>query len=364
VSPFFAAALGRGRRAADYHRKVTIAVVGAGIIGCAVAFELARRGFPVEVFDARHVGAGATHATAGVLAPFIEGPAPTPLQELLIESFRLYDEFVADVEATAGVAVEYRRCGTFELADAQEGRSRLDRVAHLAQTAGFEAVWTNLSQAEGGGVAGFGLLIHAQGYVRVEQLITALKRGAESRGARFHEGEAVQRVEDAGTSVTVHTRQRRLDYGATVVAAGAWSDALSAETVGVRPVRGQIVRLGWQGPTPAHVLWTPDCYVVPWMDGQLLVGATVEEVGFDGRVTVEGIAGLLRAAARLLPGAADATFLEARAGLRPATSDGLPVIRPSRRSERILYATGHFRNGILLTPVTSRRIADLIAAIR
>jgi glycine oxidase len=343
---------------------VTIAVVGAGIIGSAVSYELARRGVRVDVFDGRRAGAGATHATAGVLAPFIEAPAPGPLQELALESFRLYDDFVAEVQATAGVAVEYRRCGTFEFAEAPDDRSRLDRVASLAQAAGFEAEWTNLSAADGGGVGGSGLLIQAQGYVRVEQLMTALKHGAERRGAAFHEGEAVERIEEAQTRVAVHTRQRRLDCDAVVVAAGAWSDALGAETVGVRPVRGQIVRLGWPGRLPSHVLWTRDCYVVPWTDGQLLVGATVEEVGFDERLTVEGVGGLLRAAAQLLPGAGEATFLEARAGLRPATADGLPVIRPSRRSDRILYATGHFRNGILLTPVTARRIGDLIAAIR
>src|SRR5690606_37155684 len=100
--------VGRSGRT-DYHRKVTIAVVGAGIIGCAVAFELVQRGFRVEVFDPRHVGGGATHATAGVLAPFIEAPAPGPLQALTIESFKLYDDFVARVQET-GVAVEYRCC--------------------------------------------------------------------------------------------------------------------------------------------------------------------------------------------------------------------------------------------------------------
>ena len=104
--------------------------------------------------------------------------------------------------------------------------------------------------------------------------------------------------------------------------------------------------------------------MVPWLDGTLLVGATAEEAGFDERVTVEGVAGLLRAVARLLPGAADATFLDARVGLRPASADGLPVIRRSQRSSRILYATGHYRNGILLAPLTSQRIADLIEAIR
>jgi len=363
VSPFCGGLPGGDGAGADYHREVTIAVVGAGIIGSAVAFELTQRGRRVDVFEARQVGAGATHATAGILAPFIEAPARGPLQELTIESFRLYDDFVARVQATAGVAVEYRRCGTFEFAETPGDRTRLDEVANIARAAAFEAEWTNLGPADAAAASGPGLLIDAQGYVRAEQLMAALRRAAEARGARFHEGEAVQRIEDEGGSVALHTGERRVDCDAVVVAAGSWSDDLGLEAVGVRPVRGQIIRLGWLGRLPARVLWTRDCYVVPWTDGQLLVGATVEEVGFDERVTVEGVGSLLRAASRLLPGASQATFLEARAGLRPATADGLPVIRPSRRSGRIIYATGHFRNGVLLAPVTSRRVADLIAAI-
>ena len=342
---------------------MTIAVVGAGIVGCAVAFELVQRGFRVEVFDPRHVGGGATHATAGVLAPFIEAPAPGPLRELTIESFKLYDHFVAQVQETSGVTVEYRRCGTFELAETPDDGERLRAAASLVRAAGFEAEPTALRLVDGAESAAPGLLIPSQGYVRVEQLLTALRRGIEQRGGRFNEGEGVQRIELAPTHIILQTATRRFSCEAVVVAAGSWSDSLGDETIGVRPVRGQLVRIGWPGPPPRHVLWTHDCYIVPWMDGTLLVGATVEEVGFDDRVTVEGVAGLLRAAARVLPGVADATFLDARSGLRPAAPDGLPVMRPSRRDARIIYATGHYRNGILLAPLTARRVADLVQAI-
>lgn len=327
-----------------------------------MAFELVQRGFRVEVFDPRHVGGGATHATAGVLAPFIEAPAPGPLQQLTIESFRLYDDFVARVQET-GVAVEYRRCGTFELAQTPDDEERLRAGASLAHAAGFEAEWAQLPLVDGADATVQGLLIPSQGYVRVEQLLTALRHGAEQRGGRFTEEEGVQRIELSPTHVILETGTRRCSCDAVVVAAGSWSDTLGVETIGVRPVRGQLVRIGWSGPPLRHVLWTHDCYVVPWMDGTLLVGATVEEVGFDERVTVEGVAGLLRAAARVLPGGGDATFLEARSGLRPASPDGLPVIRPSRRDPRIVHATGHYRNGILLAPLTARRVADLVQAI-
>ena len=327
-----------------------------------MAFELVQRGLRVEVFDPRQVGGGATHATAGVLAPFIEAPAPGPLQELTIESFRLYDDFVARAQAT-GVAVEYRRCGTFELAQTLDDGERLRAGARRAHAAGFDAEWAQLSLAGGADDTAQGLLVPSQGYVRVEQLLRALRHGVEQRGGRFNEGEGVQRIEPAPTHVTLQTGRRRFSCEAVIVAAGSWSDSLGDETIGVRPVRGQLVRIAWPGSPLRHVLWTHDCYVVPWMDGTHLVGATVEDVGFDERVTVEGVAGLLRSVAHVLPGAADATFLEARSGLRPATPDGLPVIRPSGRTSRIIYATGHYRNGILLAPLTSRRVADLVQAI-
>lgn len=338
-----------------------VIVAGAGIIGCAIAYELSRRGLSVEVFDPRQVGGGASHATAGVLAPFIEAPAQGPLQQLTLESFGLYDEFVASAQADSGVAVEYRRCGTWELAEDAEHEKQLDAVAARARAAGFVAEWRS-SALEGEDVAAGrrGLMIPSQGYVRVEQLLIALRQAAERRGARFFEGQAIERIALAGDEVVAHAGGRQVTCGALVIAAGSWSDAVGSESVGIRPVRGQLVRLRWARPPLPHILWGPDCYIVPWTDGTILVGATVENVGFDERATADGIRGLLAAASCLLPGAADATFLDARAGLRPASADGLPVIRPSERSSRLIYATGHYRNGVLLAPLTMQRVAAMI----
>ena len=334
---------------------------GAGIIGCAVAYELSRRGFRVQVFDPRPAGGGATHATAGVLAPFIEAPSTGPLQDLTLESFRLYDDFVSSVQGDSGIAVEYRRCGTFEVASSGNDEERLSRVAGMARAAGVAAQWQESAPDDAGWVfGGRGLLIPSQGYVRVEQLIAALRQGAERRGARFYEGEAILRVDPSENRIVVQTAGRRVSCDVLVVAAGSWSDSVGGEIVGVRPVRGQLLRLRWGGRPLPHVLWSHDCYLVPWTDGTLLVGATVEDVGFDERVTAGGVRTLLDAVCRLLPATADATFLDARAGLRPASADGLPVIRPSARWRRVIYATGHYRNGILLAPVTARRVAEMV----
>jgi glycine oxidase len=159
------------------------------------------------------------------------------------------------------------------------------------------------------------------------------------------------------------------DDGATwtarhvVVASGSWSGQLESPDPAaraVRPVRGQLIQLGWTGHPLGRVIWGKDCYVVPWRDGTILVGATVEEVGFDDRTTAAGVRDLLDAACELLPEAWCATFLDARAGLRPATPDSLPIIGPSTSIEGLVYATGHFRNGVLLAPLTATIVADLI----
>jgi glycine oxidase len=148
-----------------------------------------------------------------------------------------------------------------------------------------------------------------------------------------------------------------------VIAAGSWSDLVGPEETGVHPVRGQLLRLRWAGEPLPHVMWSDDCYVVPWLDGTVLVGATVEHVGFDERTTVAGVERLLSAVQRFLRAAAAATFLEARAGLRPGTANGLPVIRPSWDSPRVIYATGHYRNGILLAPLTARLVGTMVDAV-
>jgi glycine oxidase len=151
--------------------------------------------------------------------------------------------------------------------------------------------------------------------------------------------------------------------GHVVIAAGSWAGQLDVDdpaASAVRPVRGQLLRLHWRGAPLARIVWGPDCYVVPWQNSTILVGATVEDVGFDERTTAAGVRDLLDAVCELLPEAWGATFVEARVGLRPTTPDELPFLGPSERSDRIVYATGHYRNGVLLAPLTAQLVADWI----
>lgn len=338
-------------------------VVGAGIIGCAVARELARRGSRVLVLESRTAGAGATQASAGVLAPYIEAPGEGTLQSLTVRSLAMYDEFIAAVAREAGAAIEYRRCGTLEVAS---GASSVDRLAALGESirsAGVEAQWIDsghVSRFEPAlGPTHGALLVPSHGFVRASQLTAALLEAARRAGASFESGRRVDGLDVDGTDVTVRASGAAYRARTVVIAAGSWSGAIERAT-GVKPIRGQLLHLKWTSVPVSRVLWSERCYIVPWSDGSLLVGATVEDVGFDERATAGGVHELLAAATELLPGTAGASFIEARVGLRPATTDGLPLIARSAAHPSVVYATGHYRNGILLAPLTAELVGNLI----
>jgi glycine oxidase len=206
-----------------------------------------------------------------------------------------------------------------------------------------------------------GLLIPDHGYVGVATFMAALEEASGRRGARL-DIMPVARIESAG-GVRVHTGPAHIDSDAVVVAAGSWSGGIPmppAAPAPVRPVRGQILQFRFDSPPLTRIAWGSAAYLVPWTDGNLLVGATSEDVGFDDRVTEAGVAELRAAAADLLPASRTARFLEARAGLRPATPDELPIVGRSSTMRGVYYATGHYRNGVLLAPLTASLVADLV----
>jgi glycine oxidase len=344
-----------------------VIVVGGGIIGCAITRELARRGARVRLFEARAVGAGATHASAGMLAPYIEGHERGPLFELALRSLAMYDEFVSGVSAESGTIIDYRRCGSLEIASDESSADLLRATSEASGDAGLEWLATDdarrLEPALPPTVLG-ALLSPMHGYVAVSTLTEALAWAALRHGAEIETARHIRTIEPANDHLLV-TADDGGSWTAShvVVAAGSWSGQLSSAdraAATLRPVRGQLIRLQWHSRPLSHVLWGKDCYVVPWQDGTVLVGATVEEVGFDERTTAAGVRDLLEAVCELLPEAWGATFVDARAGLRPAASDGLPVIGGSTSTPGIVYATGHFRNGVLLAPLTAVLVGDLL----
>jgi glycine oxidase len=343
-----------------------IVVVGAGIVGCAVAYELARRGASVEVVDMRAAGAGATQAAAGVLAPYIEAHEDGPLLDLTVRSLNLYDQFIANASRDSAQAIPYKRSGTLEVATDDTGMKRLRETAARLSRRGVDAelVDAPVAHAEephlSQGVIG-GLLIHSHGFVSAPTLASALASAARRHGAQIIEHGAVRRVAADGAGMLVETDRGSLSADGVVLAAGSWCGSIEiagAPRVPVRPVRGQLLYLGWPGPRLKRVTWSDRCYVVPWDDGTLLVGATAEDAGFDERATSAGVHDLLEAACELVPHGWTAGFLGARAGLRPAMPDGLPIIGASAVMPNLMYATGHYRNGILLAPLTATLVAD------
>jgi glycine oxidase len=341
-----------------------------------VAYELARRGARVTVVDAREPGQGATQASAGVLAPYIEAPDDTVLQRLCVESLGLYDEFMDRVRRDSRMDVEYRRTGTLEVALDPEEADQLRSVARGLASKGIRSELLDSADARASEpslarATTAALFVRDHGYVAAPVLTRALAAAAESFGATFRSGTRIDRIVREGAAVSTGTGARlRLESAAgplhadaVVVAAGSWSgqvDTPDALPMPVRPVRGQMLYLRWRTAPPSRVVWGSRCYIVPWADGTVLVGATVEEVGFAEETTVAGIHTLLNAACELLPATHAAEFVQARVGLRPASADALPVIGASLEMPGLFYATGHYRNGILLAPITARMIADAV----
>ena len=350
------------------NRTPQVVVVGAGIVGCAVAYELARRGARVQVIDRRDVGQGATQASAGVLAPYIEAYSHTALLDLGERSLALYDQFIESVVEDSGSTVQYVRTGTLEVATDELTVSRLEAIGEICAARGVVA---ELLDARGARdvepqlttrVQG-GLLVESHGFVGVSDLTAALQRAAVAHGVSFVTSTSVARIVAEGHGIRIETESDGFTCEQVVLAAGSWSgrvDVNGAASVPVRPVRGQLLYLRWPAPLLKRVVWAPGCYLVPWDDGSVLVGATVEDVGFDERATVVGVRHLLEVTCEIVPQAQHASFQEVRVGLRPGTPDELPVIGPSTRVPGLVYASGHYRNGILLAPLTATIVGDLI----
>ncbi|HKY21269.1 MAG TPA: glycine oxidase ThiO [Vicinamibacterales bacterium] len=344
-----------------------VAVIGAGVIGEAVAYELVARGASVTLLDCRGAGLGSTQAAAGMLVPYLEGFG-RPLLPLAVQSLQMYDAFVDRVSRDSGMRVGYHRTGSLHVTTADEPREYLLRIAEAARAAGVEL---ELLDANGARDAepqltskiSCALLVETHGFVVASDLSGALSAAAIKHGARLRVPARAHRIVAGNGGIEIQLDNDRLTARHVVVAAGSWSGQIAIDGVPslpVRPVRGQLLQLAWNQPPLQRIVWGARCYLVPTGPTTILVGATVEEAGFDERTTVEGVRELLDAACDLVPGLRQATFAGARVGLRPATADELPLIGRSAKIPGLVYATGHYRNGVLLAPLTARAVADLI----
>jgi glycine oxidase len=348
-----------------------IAIIGAGIIGLAAAWRLAQHGARVTVFDRGAAGQGASHAAAGMLAACAEAePGEEQLIALCRDGQARWPEFAAELEAAAGTSVDLRREGTLVVARTADEQARVKHQLEFQHALGLPVEWISAADARRRephlAVNIAGAVFSPQDHqVDNRKVAAALRIAAERAGVTVREHCAVQEIVVTGGRVShllLHDGTR-LAAGATVLAAGAWSRQIAGlpldARVPVRPVKGQMIALQMDAASPlvSHVIWAPGVYLVPRRGGRLLVGATVEEKGFDTSLTVGGVLALLEAAWRVLPTIEELPIAEMWVGHRPGSRDDAPIIGPSP-VEGLTYATGHHRNGVLLAPLT----ADVVAA--
>lgn len=368
-----------------------VLVIGAGVIGLAIADLLSREGRTVRVLDGQGIGTGASGAAAGMLAPISEAKQAGPLFRLGLESLSRFEGVCGRLKEETGIDPELEPSGLLRLVTTEaareligERRRGLSAATASTGTRGRLSEWLDrsslrdvLSDVSPSVIGAFYSPLEC--HLRPPLLVTALATAAKARGVAFETslGALGLRLEAKGGDRTrilgVETSSGFRAAGQVVVAAGAWTTGLlgsagirlgaasvdAADTPdAITPVRGQILSLEAPLPKSSSIVWGDGIYFVPKRDGSWIVGATEEHVGFDSRVTAEGIATLLERAREVFPQIDQATFGRAWAGLRPVSRDGLPWLGGIPGTDDLFVAAGHGRNGVLLSPVTAERVCD------
>jgi glycine oxidase len=335
-------------------------IIGAGIIGLALAIELNKRGLRVLIVDKGEPGREASWAAGGMLADFpLE--MPPALRDLAAASARMYPEFVREMEDESRLKIDLRDQGTLLFVDPPHEKALLSEGLWPARWRELEPGLKTANLRARGSVA----FCLNERSVDPRDLAAAAIGAAKHRGINFSSGDHVLAVEVADGKVAgVRTNKTHFAASFVVNCAGAWAGQIAPHAFPIRPVKGQMLCVAMpQKELIQHVLRTPDVYLIPRSSGRLLIGATQEEAGFDKRTVPETIQRLRLAALELVPKLAEARFLEAWAGLRPGTPDALPILGATAMPGYFV-ATGHFRDGILLAPVTARVMGQVIAGER
>ncbi|MER5751143.1 glycine oxidase ThiO [Streptomyces sp. NPDC002088] len=358
-------------------RTSDVLVVGGGIIGLVTAWRAAQRGFATAVVDP-DPGGGAAQVAAGMLAAVTELHfGEQTLLGLNLASARRYPDFAAELTDLTGHDLGYRRCGTLAVALDADDRAHLRELHTLQRQSGLESEWLSgrdcrrLEPMLAPGVRG-GLRVDGDHQIDPRRLAAALLAACERAGVVFHREWAERLTVERERAAGIVTREgTALGAGQVVLAAGSLSGRLAGvpEDVRppVRPVKGQVVRLTvpkryapFLSRTVRAVVRGSHVYLVPRENGELVVGATSEELGWDTTVTAGGVYELLRDAHELMPGITELPLTETRAGLRPGSPDNAPLLGPTGL-DGLLLATGHYRNGVLLTPVTGDVLVHALA---
>jgi len=352
-------------------KKFDVAIAGGGLIGGAIALELARAGLRVGVFERQAPGQEASWAGAGILSPAPENPGMIPLVPLGKASRALYPEFVATVEEISGQSAGFRPKGTVEALFSRDARAELSTIIALHHGLGLKAEPLRAEDAREMEPALSEELEAAvwrpeEASVDNRALTAAVLEGAKRSGAEVFPGSGVPALWREGDRCDgLILQNEKITAKWTIVAAGCFSANIDGAALyaPVRPAKGQMIALRSEELKIERVLWSEKIYLVPRNDGRILAGATVEYAGFDKRLTAGGIERILSGALELAPGLASARIEETWAGLRPDSPDHLPILGPTD-VEGLVIATGHFRSGILLAPITARLIREWITLQR
>lgn len=342
-------------------------IAGGGLIGCAIALELARNDLHVAIFDSQEPGREASWASAGILSPAPESPGMISLVPIGKASLAMYPEFIAQVEELSGIEAGYRAKGTVEALFSRHAREELNTIVALHRGLGLTAEAISAKEARELEPAlseelEAAVLRPNEASVDNRLLAKALLEAAKQQGAKIHAGEAVQALwRDGSLCRGAVVAGEKISAKHTIVAAGSFSSQIEGveKLAPVRPAKGQMVSLRCAAAKIERVLWSERIYLVPRNDGRILCGATVEHVGFDKTVTAGGMHANLEAAIELAPVLAGAGIEEKWAGLRPDSPDHLPILGPTDL-EGLMIATGHYRSGVLLTPITAKLIGEFI----
>ena len=334
-----------------------VAIIGGGIIGLSLARELRKHNLTVLVVERGEPGHEASHAAAGMLAQ-CDLSLPPPVEALASASAALYPEFVHEVEDESGMRVDHRTEGTIAFLEMQPATPLLPCMRALTPE--------DVARLEPG-LAAPKQSAHflQEGTVDPRALVEASIRAAKHRNIDISSGSPVTEIEvNGGRAVAVKTARTTFRAGIIVNCSGAWAGSISPVKVPTRPVKGQMLALvcSRRG-VVTHVVRAPEVYLVPRTDGRIVVGSTLEEAGFDKRVDPDTIQRMHQAAANLLPDLGEARMLEAWAGLRPGTPDTLPILGGTSL-ENYFVAAGHYRDGILLSPITAKLMSQVVHGIK
>ena len=347
------------------------AIIGGGIIGVSCAIALAEAGLRVAVFDRQEPGREASWAAAGMLSPAPHLPGDEPLVALARESLRLYPEFIFSIEAASQKRANYAHEGAMQLFFGGDAPQERDAYVASCRSLGLEVEAISATEARRresaiASTARAAAFFLDEAAVEPRALMEAAIEAARARGVEIFPNAAVQSVTiQQNRCSAVIAGNERIVVSHVVIAAGCFSREIFtpdsncgqrlAPFLPTRPVRGQMLALSPRDTTLARAVRSTRGYLVPRGNGWIVAGSTLEEVGFDKHTTTEGLQKIRKAAIELVPDLADAEIVESWCGLRPGTPDGLPILGPVD-VEGVILATGHFRNGILLAPITAQLV--------